>query len=934
MPAFLFTDIENSTRLWEKHRAAMGQVLARHDAILQEEIARHGGRVIKHTGDGFFAIFEQGTPLHCALAVQARLAGQDWGAIGELRVRMAVHAGQAERRGDDYFGPVINRTARLLASGWGGQVLLTPEALQSYPLPEGATIHDLGFHFFKDLGTPQQVYGLTHPDLPIQQFPPLRTLSAHAHNLPPQPTPFLGREEELAAVFLRLDDPACRLLTLTGPGGIGKTRLALQAAAEKIERFVHGVYFVPLAPLNSPEFLVPTIADALSFSFYGRGDPKVQLFNYLREKTMLLLLDNMEHLLAGAGLVAEILGCAPQVKVLATSRERLNLRGEWVLPLGGMAIPPEEEKAAAIEQYSAVQLFLQSARRVQPHFAPTEEDWPAVVRVCQLVDGVPLGIELAASWVRALSCAEIVQEIEQSVDFLASAVRDLPERHRSLRAVFDYSWSLLSDEERQALRRLAVFRGGFRRDAAAAVAGATLPLLSALADKSLLRRDTTGRYDLLEVLRQYAAAKLAELPREQEETRRQHGTYYANFVQQREGRLKGGQEKAALEEIGLEIENIRAAWSWAVEQQDGDSIARFLEGLYLFFEMRSRFQEGAETFRMAAEGLAGASEPGAVLGRALARYAWCCERLASYEEAARLFQRSLAISRRLGDRAEAAFALANLGNVRCRLGEYEGAQELLHESLRIAQEMGDTWRMAHSLNNLGMVSSILGQHEAARRFYGEGLSLFQRIGYRRGIANALNNLGVVAGTLYDYVEARRLYQESLAIFKEIGDLRGTAFALNNLGKTIADAQHEYAETEKLCQESLAVFRQIGDRWGIANALNNLGAAARALLQGPTAWQYFGEALQVAMELRAVPLALEALGGMAQLLADRGNTEQAAELAGLLLEHPASDKETQVKAANLLQALATRVDPAALAAARSRGAGGDLDEIALLLLARG
>ncbi|MGB9724492.1 MAG: ATP-binding protein, partial [Chloroflexia bacterium] len=404
MYVFLFTDIEDSTRLWEKYPTQMDRILARHDAILEREISHHGGRIIKHTGDGIFAVFERGRPLHCALEIQKALAREDWGEVRELRIRIALHAGEALCRGEDYFGPTVNRTARLLSSGWGGQVLFTPEVLRVAPLPEDASVHDLGFHFFKDLGEPQQIYELEHPELPRRDFPPLRSLSAHPHNLPVQPTPFVGREKELAQVLSLLDYPHCRLLTLVGPGGVGKTRLALQAAAEKVENFSHGVYFVPLAALASPEFLVSAIADALRFSFYGPEEPQTQLASYLREKRMLLVLDNFEHLLAGAGRVAELLQAAPEVKVMATSREALRLHGEWVFPLGGLERPAEEEEE--VERYAAVQLFLQGARRARPDFLLSAEDRPAVVRICRLVEGLPLGIELASSWVRVLSCGE------------------------------------------------------------------------------------------------------------------------------------------------------------------------------------------------------------------------------------------------------------------------------------------------------------------------------------------------------------------------------------------------------------------------------------------------------------------------------------------------------------------------------------------------
>jgi predicted ATPase/Tfp pilus assembly protein PilF len=719
-----------------------------------------------------------------------------------------------------------------------------------------------------------------------------------------------------------LDDRDCRLITLTGPGGMGKTRLSLQAAAEKVESFSHGVYFVPLAPLSSPEFIVSTIADALRFSFYSREAPKVQLLNYLREKALLLVMDNFEHLVAGAGLLAEILENAPRVKVLVSSRERLNLHGEWVYPLGGMQVPAEA--AELIEDYSAVQLFLQSARRVQPGFSLAPEDRAHLTHICRLVEGVPLGIELAASWVRMLSCEEIAQEIAQSVDFLATTMRDLPDRHRSLRAVFDYSWALLSEEERAVLRQLSVFRGGFRREAARGL-GASLPILSALVDKSLLRRDAAGRYDMLEVLRQYAEGKLQEVPAEQARAHGWHGGFYAQFLQQRRTAIRGEQQKETLAKIGVEIENVRAAWAWALEQGGTAEIEQALECLHHFYEMRSWFLEGEETFARAVERIRGRPEAGAVLGQLLTRQAWFCERLARYTQASELYQAGLELARVHRLPQEITLALSGLGLITYRQGDYPRAWEILQESLATGRQVDDPWGLAQALSNLSMVAMAQGECVEARQLFGQVLDIYRRIGYRRGIAGTLNNLGGVAGPLGEYAEARRLYQESGDFFRQIGDRRGLAFVLNNLGHVL-EAVGEYAEAERLCQESLTVFREIGDRWSIANTLNNLGAVACTLGECARSRQYFREALTTALGLGAIPLVLEALGGMAGILALEGEQERAVELAAFARQHPASDRETCRKAERILAEAAGQLSPEAFLAARTRGEGQELEAV--------
>ena len=445
--------------------------------------------------------------------------------------------------------------------------------------------------------------------------------AARKHNLPVQLTPFVGREAVLAEIEARLQDPACRLLTLIGPGGSGKTRLALEAAAAQLDSFAHGVFFVSLAPLDSVEAIVPTVAEALGFRFYEEGEPQQQLLDYLCQKTMLLIMDNFEHLLAcperrpelvegprrrdGVGLVTEILKTAPDVKILTTSRAGLNVQGERLFPIAGMDFPaltPREPKEAA--QYSAVKLFLQSARWVQPSFELTADNVNHVTQICRLVEGMPLGILLAAAWVQMLTPAEIAAEIGQSLDFLETDLRDVPERQRSMRAVFDHSWRLLTEREREVFGGLSVFRGGFTRQAAQRVTGASLRELRALVNKSLLHRTPTGRYEVHELLRQYAAEKLDQSPAASEAVHDRHCAYYAAALQQWEAHLKGPRQQAALAEIEADSENARAAWNWAVERGHVEHIEQAIEGLCLFYDLRWRYQEGEAACRMAAEKLA------------------------------------------------------------------------------------------------------------------------------------------------------------------------------------------------------------------------------------------------------------------------------------------------------------------------------------------
>lgn len=420
------------------------------------------------------------------------------------------------------------------------------------------------------------------------------------HNLPPQPTAFVGRAAELAEIARYFNHRDAQLLTLVGPGGIGKTRLALQAAARCVDpdiafetHFSHGVFFVPLAAVSATEAgqaqtpLIAAMADALQFSFQGPVHPQAQLLNYLREKKMLLILDNFEHLVTEARQLGDILRLAPGIKLLVTSRVRLNLREEWVREVTGLDFPPAADLAStaprlteqALETYSAVALFVQQAQRVRPGFALSEAQVPEVARICQLVEGVPLGIELAASWLRVLACGEIVTEIERGLDFLTSTLRNLPERHRSLRAVFDHSWNLLSPPEQMLFRQLSVFRAGFQRDAATQVAGASLPVLAGLADKSLLRRNASGRYEVHELLRQYAEEQLRLAPEAYETVHDKHCRYYAELMLQHKAQLHGDDVQMALTALSAERENVRAAWNWAVEHRRVAELNQFMDCL-------------------------------------------------------------------------------------------------------------------------------------------------------------------------------------------------------------------------------------------------------------------------------------------------------------------------------------------------------------------
>lgn len=966
MPVFLFTDIEGSTVKWEKFKKEMGKALTRHDTILKEQIKKYGGRIIKHTGDGVFAVFEDGNPLQCALEIQMQLAKEDWGDIDELRIRIGLHTGKAEKRGKDYFGPVVNRTARVMSIGWGGQIILTPAVKNSAEMPENATLEDLGVHLLKDLCEPQQIYGLVHPDLKIQKFPPLLSLSSQHHNLPVQATPFLGREDELKEIITLIEDPKCWLITLIGPGGIGKTRLAIQAAAEMIEHFAHGVYFIPMDPLSSADFLISAIADALKFSFYSREDEKVQLLNYLREKEILLIMDNFEHLVEGARVISDILNSAPGVKILVTSRELLNLRGEWIVQIEGMEVP--ESERIDVEGYSAVQLFLYNARRVNANVTFSDEDKHFVVRICQLVDGLPLGIEIASSWLRSLSCKEISQEIEKNLDFLSTSLRDLPERHRSLRAVFDYSWNLLNQEEKNVFMKMSVFRGGSTREAAEKVTGVTLPMLTVFMDKSLLLRNSTGHYEMLEILRQYAEGKIDEFPEEKQRLQDIHCNYYVNFLNQKEKDISDGKEKEVLENIREETKNVRMAWNWAVERGKIKEIGKAVVSLSVFYDIQGWYQEGEKSFRRAAEvmqGCAEGSEERIILGKVLARYGNFCFCLGSYDKAGELLEESISIFKNFGIKKEEAFSLMCLGNIDALLGNYVEAKKYHKESLKIYKEIGDKKGISAGLNSVGVIHYYLEEYKEAKQFFKESYDISKETGYQKGIATALVNIGLVAhgigeydeakqllekglemdremgdkkgmaNTLHnlglthrafgDYEKAKKYYKEGLEIRQEMGDRMGIAISLNNLGN-LGGETVSYEDAKKFHRESLAIRREIGDKMGVAQSLLNLGEAFTGTGEHKKAKEHFYEALMAAVDSNENYTTQESLLGIAEYLRKDGKKERSLEIMTFLYHYEKSKKDFQDRVKIELSQLETELPSQIIADIRERTKSKKLEDV--------
>ena len=577
--AFLFTDIEGSTRLWETEPGAMARSLVLHDETLHAAFGHHGGVVFSAMGDGMAVAFSSAAgAVRAALQAQRALLAAPWPArTGVLKVRMGLHTDEAVPRDGQYAGQPLNRCARLMAAAHGGQIVMSDatQALVRSQLPDGATLLDLGGHRLRDLAERMHIFQIVHPDLP-RAFPALRTLDAIPNNLPVQLTELVGRQAELAEAEQLL--ARTRLLTILAPGGAGKTRLAIQAAADIAAGFPDGVLFVSLADIRSDLDIVQAVAESLGLALSSDADVKAQLLTYLAGKCQLLLFDNFEHLLAGASLITGILQAAPQVKVVVTSRATLNVTGETVFTLAGLQTTWQSPGEAS--RVSGVQLFLDAARRVRPGFVLEPRDLGPLETILRLTGGLPLGILLAAAWADMLPVSEIAAEIAKNLDFLETETSDVPGRQRSLRAAFDYSWALLSPEERHTFVALSVFRGGFSRQAAQAVAGASLRGLSILVSKSLVTASPeTGRYALHELLRQYAEAKLQHDPGLSTRVNQAHAAFYAALMEQSFTLFTRSDQPRALRIVEQDLDNVRSAWRHYLAAGDAAAARPFVEGL-------------------------------------------------------------------------------------------------------------------------------------------------------------------------------------------------------------------------------------------------------------------------------------------------------------------------------------------------------------------
>jgi predicted ATPase/class 3 adenylate cyclase len=728
---FLFTDIEGSTALWERDRAAMAAAVERQVVLLTRAIESNGGVLYKAVGDAVQAAFPTApAALAASLAGQRTLLDEEWGAIGPLRVRMALHAGEATPDSTgDYLAPALNRLARLLSAGSGGQILLsqTIQQLARGSLPEGAELRDLGEHRLRDLLEPERVFQLLHPDLPAK-FPPLRTLDARPHNLPVQLTPLIGRQGDIAHITALFTHDGARLVTLTGPGGTGKTRLGLAVAAEMLDQFPDGAWLVDLAPLSDPALVLSTIAATLNVRETGSQPLRDMIVDYLSSKHLLFVFDNYEHVLKAAPVVKDLLQAGPGITVLVTSREPLRLRGEREIEVVPLALPDDYVLPApeTLGQVSSVALFVQLAQAAQANFALTEENASAVAEICRRVDGLPLAIELAAARIKLLSPQALLVRLEHRLPLLTGGTRDAPTRQRTLRDTIAWSYDLLTDEERRFFRALGVFAGGATLEAAEAVVSPdwyhdVFAALASLVDKSLLRTREgmvrEPRFTMLETVREYALERLAA-GGEEMVTRQRQATYCLSQVepagaelhQSAFGRWGGPEHSRWLKRVATELDNIRGALAWATESRDAEMALRLSSAIEDFWDLRGYFREGRHWLERSLA--IDATAPQALRARALLAAGNLAHSQGDDESAATHVREGLKLFKELGDVRGAGIALFNLGILTEDQGDYINATRLLLDAREHFEAVEDDSYVLGVKYHLGVV--LYGQRDLAR----------------------------------------------------------------------------------------------------------------------------------------------------------------------------------------------------------------------------
>ena len=890
----LFTDIEGSTHLLQQLGDRYAELLTECLTLLRTAFQKYRGYEVDTQGDAIFTAFARARDaLLAAVGAQRELALHSWPSAVTVRVRMGLHTGEPSRVAEGYVGLDVHYAARIMSAAHGGQVLLSriTRDLVEHDLPKGVSLLDLGEHSLKDFERPLPLYQLVIAGLPAD-FPPLKTWASRSDNLPVQPTPLIGRAHEVAAVVQLMRREDVRLVTLTGPGGTGKTRLGLQVALELGDVFVGGVFFVSLATITDPLLVMPTIAQALGMRD-GVGQPLLaRLAEVLHQKQVLLLLDNFEQVVGAASQVADLLTSCPQLKLLITSREVLRVRAEheFAVPPLKLPDPTHLPDLATLTGSPSVALLLQRVQAVKPEFQLTTTNARAVAEVCVRLDGLPLAIELAAARLKLLSPEALLTRLGRRLVTLTGGARDVPTRQQTLRNTIEWSYQLLNPMEQRLFRWLSVFVGGGTLQAAEVVcstfddgSGQVLDGVASLVDKSLLQRmeqieegSEDSRLLMLETIREYGLEALTASG-EGNSARQAHADCFLQLVEEAEPALIGPFLATWLERLEREHDNLRAALHWAIEGGWAEMALRLGSALERFWVVRGHRTEGLAFLKRALAGSAGVAAD--VRAKALLAAARLAFIQSNYDQGEIFAQQSLVLFRELGDRRGIALALDRLGMAAWRRGDFAKARVLMEEDLALFRDVGDRDRVAWSLFTLGLLNTKQGEYIGACALFEKSLTLFRQLGNKRGMAASLTQL---AGTLFasqgiqDIIYP--LLEEGLTLDREVGDKEGMAVSSLLLG-WVALKQGDGVTARTRVEESLALYREMEHREGMAEALSMLGRVEATRDDHAFARTLYEESLTMAKEIGDKELIASGLEGLASAVAAQDEPTWAARLWG-------------------------------------------------------
>ena len=849
----VFTDIEGSTQLLGRLGDAYATLIADHHRIVDGAAARHGGTRVDAAGDGLFIAFQTARgAVSAAVEAQRELAAHAWPSDVAVRVRMGIHTGEPLSAGTGYVGIDVHRASRICSAGHGGQILVSQPvgSLLGGSLPEGVALRDLGDHRLRGIESAERLFQVVAPGLEAD-FPPVRSLDTLPNNLPRQLSSFIGREAEILAAEERLSGTS--LLTLTGAGGVGKTRLAVEIGAHLASSYPDGVWLVELASVADAELVDDGVAAALSIKQRAGTEVLSVLVDDIGQKRMLLILDNCEHLIGGVVTMAEeLLRRCPNITVLATSREALGIPGEALLPVPSMSLPAADGDASltAVAECDAVRLFVDRAAAVNPGFTLSPANVDAIAQICRRLDGIPLAVELAAARVRSLPPNQISARLDDRFRLLTGGSRTALPRHRTLRAAMDWSFDLLSAPEQEIFLRLSVFAGSFSLEAAEAVtSGGAVPaedvidLLDRLIDRSLLvteQSDQEARYRMLETIRDYAQERLADTGDAPARYAMQRD-WFMNLVEQaRPAFFSGPVQPEWVARLAADQDNLRAALRWAHEDPDGaDAELAMASGLWRFWEVRGDLEEGSAWLERALARVGG--EVSIRRATALTGAGVLAAHRGDVAKAAAFHEASLMLHRELGNPLAIATACNNLASTAIERGDLERARQLYAEAIALTRDSpADQLGAAFTLINLADVTSRMGDVEGAERSFHESIALFEKLGDRFGVAHANARLAQAARRRGDLDTARIHFEEALAIHRAAADRHGEARVLSHLADVTADSG-DPSGAETLYQRSLAIRTELGDRIGMASVIERLAgvaedrpARAAALLGGAAA----------------------------------------------------------------------------------------------------